>query len=117
MLGRDYFILAVGEADLSYEKVKNMILNDEDRANDTKAHNEDAFTAQRENRSYKTDVETTKTEIKAFKVNAIIVNRKGILPKIVQRKQRMNSVRPVKQEVVLLVVQKKNVQLMKKKKN
>ena len=37
----------VGEAELSYEKVKNMILNDEDRANDTKVHNEDAFTAQR----------------------------------------------------------------------
>ena len=38
---------AVGEADLSYEKVKNMILNDEDRANDVKNQKEDAFTAQR----------------------------------------------------------------------
>jgi len=37
----------VGETELSYEKVKNMILNDEDRANGTKVHNEDAFTAQR----------------------------------------------------------------------
>ena len=37
----------VGEAELSYEKVKNIILNDEDRANDTKVHSEDAFTAQR----------------------------------------------------------------------
>ena len=40
----------VGEAQLSYEKVKNMILNDEDRASDTKLtkeHSEDAFSAQR----------------------------------------------------------------------
>ena len=37
----------VGEAELSYEKVKNIILNDEDRANDTKVHSEDAFTAQK----------------------------------------------------------------------
>ena len=40
----------VGEGQLSYEKVKNMILNDEDRASDTKLtkeHSEDAFSAQR----------------------------------------------------------------------
>jgi hypothetical protein len=40
----------VGEAELSYEKVKNMILNDEDQASDTKLtkeHSEDAFSAQR----------------------------------------------------------------------
>jgi hypothetical protein len=37
---------AVGEGELSYEKVKNMLLNDVDRSNDTK-NCEDAFSARR----------------------------------------------------------------------
>ena len=35
---------AVGEADLSYEKVKNMLLNDVDRSKDTK-NSKNAFSA------------------------------------------------------------------------
>ena len=64
------------------------------------------------NLSRTTNVVTTKTEVMAFKGNAITVKKKDIMPEIVQGKRKMNPVRPVK-PVVLLVVQK-NIQHRKK---
>ena len=66
-----------------------MILNDEGRANDRKVHSEDALTAQKGK---------LKQQNKRGH-NAIIVKRKGILPKIAHVRRRMNPVRPVKQEM------------------
>ena len=68
-----------------------------------------------ENSSNRANVDTTKVEIKASQVNAIIVKGKGIMPKIAQER-RMNPIRSIKQEIMLVVVQK-NTQLMMKKKH
>jgi len=59
-------------------------------------------------------LDTTKAETKPLQVNALTVKGKAILPKIA-RERRMNPVRPIKLEIMQLVVQK-NTQLMMKKK-
>ena len=59
---------AVGEANLSFEKVKGMLLNDADRVFDARK-SEDAFSVQRGNRgkNWRRKVETGKNEVKPDK--------------------------------------------------
>ena len=95
-----------------------MILNDEDQANDTKAHNEDAFTAQREKSKLQNRRGNNENRNKSFQGKCYHCQQKGHFAKNCPKKTKNEStVRPVKQEVVLLVVQNKNVQLMMKKKH
>ena len=79
---------AVGEADLSYEKVKNMILNDEDRANDTKAHNEDAFTAQREKSKLQNRRGNNENRNKSFQGKCYHCQQKGHFAKNCPKKTK-----------------------------
>lgn len=78
---------AVGEADLSYEKVKNMLLNDVDRSKDAK-NSENAFSARRGKFSKRGKLhqtgESTNQDGERFKENVTTVTRKDILRETAQ---------------------------------
>ena len=93
---------AVGEDNLSYEKVKAMLLNDADRANDTKSKKcEDAFSVQRGGRKFYTSPQGKKktggnTERKytgkSFRVTCHFCQERGHFPRdCPKRKAKLNA--------------------------
>ena len=81
----------VGEKELSYGKVKNMILNDEDQTNDTKVHNEDAFEAHRGKLKQQSKREHNKIRNKSFTGKCYHCQGKGHFAKNCPRKTNESS--------------------------
>ena len=68
-----------------------MILNDEDRANDTKAHNEDAFTAQREKSKLQNRRGNNENRNKSFQGKCYHCQQKGHFAKNCPKKTKNES--------------------------
>ena len=107
---------AVGEEEVTFEKVKSMLLNDADRISDSKKI-EDAYSAQRRyNRkkmSRKSDI-TKDTKVGNFKEHVTTAKKKDILLEIVPNEARIVN---EKEKDLLAVLRKKMSKVILTKKH